>query len=95
LVHTQLIEATELLYVKELKNNKSIQICAKSNSIFRGYGAAEAPPGFQAGWSGCMYFFLSFCLLILNFRVSFCTHEGTSPDRSSAQMSCHEEVGIP
>jgi hypothetical protein len=25
--------------------------------IFRGYGVAEAPPGFQAGWSDCMYFF--------------------------------------
>jgi hypothetical protein len=28
--------------------------------IFRGYGAAEAPPGFQAGWSGCMCFFLKY-----------------------------------
>jgi hypothetical protein len=26
---------------------------------FRGCGVAEAPPGFQAGWSDCMYFFLS------------------------------------
>jgi hypothetical protein len=24
--------------------------------IFRDYGVAEAPPGFQAGWSNCMYF---------------------------------------
>jgi hypothetical protein len=24
---------------------------------FRDYGVAEAPPGFQAGWSDCMYFF--------------------------------------
>jgi hypothetical protein len=24
--------------------------------IFRDYGVAEAPPGFQAGWSDCMYF---------------------------------------
>jgi hypothetical protein len=35
---------------------------------FRDYGVAEAPPGFQAGWSCCMYVFLSpfwsFCLLI-------------------------------
>jgi hypothetical protein len=35
--------------------------CAKSNStvknrIFRDFGVAEAPPGFQAGWSDCMYF---------------------------------------
>jgi hypothetical protein len=27
--------------------------------FFRDYGVAEAPPGFQAGWSDCMYFFLS------------------------------------
>jgi hypothetical protein len=27
--------------------------------IFRDYGVAEAPPGFQAGWSDCVYFFLS------------------------------------
>jgi hypothetical protein len=24
--------------------------------IFRDYGVAESPPGFQAGWSDCMYF---------------------------------------
>jgi hypothetical protein len=24
--------------------------------IFRDYGVAETPPGFQAGWSDCMYF---------------------------------------
>jgi hypothetical protein len=24
--------------------------------IFRGYGLAEVPPNFQAGWSGCMLF---------------------------------------
>jgi hypothetical protein len=28
-----------------------------------GYGVAEAPPGFQAGWSDCMYFFFSLCSL--------------------------------
>jgi hypothetical protein len=27
--------------------------------FFRDFGVAEAPPGFQAGWSDCMYFFLS------------------------------------
>jgi hypothetical protein len=32
--------------------------------FFRGYGVAEAPPGFQAGWSGCMYIFLSFCSFV-------------------------------
>jgi hypothetical protein len=35
--------------------------------FFRDYVVAEAPPGFQAGWSGCMHFtlsFYSFCYLI-------------------------------
>jgi hypothetical protein len=54
--------------------------CAKSNStvknkFFRDNGVAEAPPGFQAGWSDCLYFFslsfCSFCLLIWVFRESF------------------------
>jgi hypothetical protein len=27
--------------------------------IFLDDGLAKAPPGFQAGWSDCMYFFLS------------------------------------
>jgi hypothetical protein len=52
--------------------------------IFRDYGVAEAPPGFQAGWSD--FFFFSFCsfrLLIWVFRVSFCTHEGLLPYRSA------------
>jgi hypothetical protein len=67
--------------------------------IFRDYGVVEATPGFQAGWSDCMYIFCfplycSFCLLIWNFRVSFWIHEGALPYRSSAQMSCREEVGV-
>jgi hypothetical protein len=28
--------------------------------FFCDYGVAEAPPGFQAGWSDCMFFFLTF-----------------------------------
>jgi hypothetical protein len=32
--------------------------------ISRDDGVAEAPPGFQAGWSDCMYFF-SLLLFIL------------------------------
>jgi hypothetical protein len=41
--------------------------------FFRGYVVAEAPPGFQAGWSECMYFSLSFFVSFahLEFRVSF------------------------
>jgi hypothetical protein len=31
--------------------------------IFRDYGVAEAPPGFQAGWSDCMYFFSLFLFM--------------------------------
>jgi hypothetical protein len=35
--------------------------------FFRDYGVAEAPPGFQAGWSDCMYFFsLSVHFVCLN-----------------------------
>jgi hypothetical protein len=41
--------------------------------IFRDYGVAEAPPGFQAGWSDCMYFFSLFfqyiCLSGISVRV--------------------------
>jgi hypothetical protein len=33
--------------------------------IFRDYGEAEAPPGFQAGWFDGMYFSLSFCSFCL------------------------------
>jgi hypothetical protein len=50
-----------------------------------------------AGLTVFMFFFLSFCsfrLLIWSFRLSFCTHEGIVPYRSSAQMSCREEVGV-
>jgi hypothetical protein len=67
-------------------------IAQSKTGIFRDYCVAEAPSGFQAGWSDCMYCFslsfCSFCLLIWVFRVSFCTHEGTLPYRSFAQMSC-------
>jgi hypothetical protein len=65
--------------------------------LFRDFGVAKAPPGFQAGWSNCMYFSLSLCLsclLIWVFRVSFCTHDGTLPFRSCDQMSCREEVDV-
>jgi hypothetical protein len=38
--------------------------------IFRDYGVAEAPPGFQAGFSDCMYFFSLF-LFILFAHLGF------------------------
>jgi hypothetical protein len=49
------------------------------------YGLAEAPQIFQAGWSDCIYMFLFLCLfplLIWDFRVCYCTYEGTVPYRS-------------
>jgi hypothetical protein len=66
--------------------------------FFRDCGVAEASPGFQAGWSDCVYFFSLFLFILfahLEFRVSFCTHEGTLPYRRLAQMSCREEIGVP
>jgi hypothetical protein len=32
--------------------------------LFRDCGVAEAPPGFQAGWSDCMYFFSLFLFIL-------------------------------
>jgi hypothetical protein len=32
--------------------------------FFCDYGVAEAPPGFQAGWSYCMYFFSLFLFIL-------------------------------
>jgi hypothetical protein len=51
---------------KLLITNNSICIVQRATAqsktgIFRDYGVAEAPPGFQAGWSDCMHFSLSFC----------------------------------
>jgi hypothetical protein len=58
--------------VKLLITNNAFCIVqrAKAQSItgiFLDCGVAEAPPGFQAGWSYCMHYslcFCSFCLLI-------------------------------
>jgi hypothetical protein len=43
--------------VKLLITNDSFRIVQRATAqsktgYFRGYGLAEAPPGFQAGWSG-------------------------------------------
>jgi hypothetical protein len=35
--------------------------------IFRNYGVAEAPPGFQAGWSDSMYFFSLFLFILFAY----------------------------
>jgi hypothetical protein len=53
--------------------------------IFLGYGVAEAPPGYQTGWSHCIYFSLS--LFVSFAHLEFPSKEGTVPYRSSAQMS--------
>jgi hypothetical protein len=47
--------------VKSLITNNAFCIVQRATAqsktgIFRDYGVAEAPPGFQAGWSDCMYF---------------------------------------
>jgi hypothetical protein len=39
--------------------------------IFSGYGVADAPPSFQAGWSDCMFFFFSLFLFILFAHLEF------------------------
>jgi hypothetical protein len=35
------------------KSNSTVK-----NNFCRDYGVAEAPPGFQAGWSDCFFIFL-------------------------------------
>jgi hypothetical protein len=36
--------------------------------IFRDYGVAEAPPGFQAGWSDCTYKFIFLFILFADLN---------------------------
>jgi hypothetical protein len=36
----------------------------QKQEIFRDYDVAEAPPGFQAGWSDCVYFFSLFLFIL-------------------------------
>jgi hypothetical protein len=55
--------------VKLLITNDSFCIVQRATAqskarFFRGYGVAEAPPGFQAGWSDCMYFFYLFLFIL-------------------------------
>jgi hypothetical protein len=40
---------------------------------FRDYDVAEAPPGFQAGWSDCVYLFI-----FLSLSVHFVCSSGVS-----------------
>jgi hypothetical protein len=62
--------------VKLLITNNAFCIVQRATAqsktgIFRDFGVAEAPPGFQAGWSDCMYFSLSLSLLILPAHLGF------------------------
>jgi hypothetical protein len=55
--------------VKLLITNNAFFIVQRATAqsktgIFSDFYVAEAPPGFQAGWSDCMYFFFSLSLLI-------------------------------
>jgi hypothetical protein len=64
------LEYGESSQVKLLITNNAFCIVqratAKSKTgIFRDCGVAEAPPGFQASWSDCMHFSLSFCSFCL------------------------------
>jgi hypothetical protein len=44
---------------------------SQKQEFFRDFGVAEAPAGFQADWSDCMYFFFSLSLLILPAHLGF------------------------
>jgi hypothetical protein len=44
---------------------------SQKTGIFRDEGVAEAPPGFQAGWSDCVYVFFSLFLFILFAHLEF------------------------
>jgi hypothetical protein len=55
--------------VKLLITNNAFCIVQRATAqsktgIFRDYGDTEAPPGFQAAWSDCMYFFSFFALFV-------------------------------
>jgi hypothetical protein len=55
--------------VKLLITNNAFRIVQRATAqsktgIFRDCGVAEAPPGFQAGWSDCMYFFSLFLFIL-------------------------------
>jgi hypothetical protein len=57
--------------VKLLITNNSFCIVQRATEqsktgFFRDYGVAEAPPGFQAGWSYCVYFFSLFLFILFS-----------------------------
>jgi hypothetical protein len=58
-----------------LINNNAFGIVNRATAqsktdVFHGYGVAEAPPIFQAGWSDCMYFLSFFVLFVCLSGIS-------------------------
>jgi hypothetical protein len=51
---------------------------SQKQDFFRGFGVAEASPGFQAGWSDCMYI-LSLFLFILFVHLEIMQPRHSSP----------------
>jgi hypothetical protein len=52
------------------------ELCKKQQhsrikGLFRAYGVAESPPDFQAGWSDCMYFFLSVFVSVAHLEFPY------------------------
>jgi hypothetical protein len=43
---------------------------SKKQENFRGYGVAEAPPSFQAGWSDFVYFLSLFIYFVCTSGIS-------------------------
>jgi hypothetical protein len=72
---TGLSSETALCQVKLLITNNAFCFVQRATAqpktdIVRDYGVAKATPGFQAGWSNCMYFFSLF-LFILFAHLEF------------------------
>jgi hypothetical protein len=51
------LDQVNLLFTKFRSALCNEQQHSPKQDFFRGYGVAEVPPGFQAGWSDCTYFF--------------------------------------
>jgi hypothetical protein len=63
--------------VKSLITNYALYIVRRATAhsktgSFRDYGVAEAPPGFQAGWSDCMNRSLHVKITTRNQKNAFC-----------------------
>jgi hypothetical protein len=60
-LHIQQVKSSQVQLLITNDTFCIVQIATEQSKtgFFRDYGLAEAPPGFQAGWSVCMYFFLS------------------------------------